>query len=70
MGYMLGGSKMDSSISRRNPFLKLEASSSVQARIQEGTSYEEQNLAKTYAGRDFFEEMKQRFLNFKKHKYL
>ncbi|KAJ0086089.1 hypothetical protein Patl1_08647 [Pistacia atlantica] len=58
---------------KRNPFLKLEASSSVtsvQARIQEGTSYEEQNLAKTYARRDFFEEMKQRFLSFKKHKYL
>ncbi|XP_031264886.1 beta carbonic anhydrase 5, chloroplastic-like isoform X1 [Pistacia vera] len=58
---------------KRNPFLKLEASSSVtsvQARIQEGTSYEEQNLAKTFAGRDFFEEMEQRFLSFKKHKYL
>ncbi|XP_044475305.1 beta carbonic anhydrase 6, mitochondrial-like isoform X7 [Mangifera indica] len=55
---------------KRNPILKLEGSNSAQACIQECTSHEEKNVAKTYHGRDFFEEMKQRFLSFKKHKYL
>ncbi|XP_044475301.1 beta carbonic anhydrase 6, mitochondrial-like isoform X3 [Mangifera indica] len=55
--------------SLKNPILKLEGSNSAQACIQECTSHEEKNVAKTYHGRDFFEEMKQRFLSFKKHKY-
>ncbi|KAL5844456.1 hypothetical protein ACOSQ4_010414 [Xanthoceras sorbifolium] len=56
--------------SKRNPFLKLEASSTSLALTEGGSSYKEQNVAKSYSGLDFFEEMRQRFLTFKKHKYM
>ncbi|KAJ4701446.1 Carbonic anhydrase [Melia azedarach] len=57
---------------KRNPFLKWKAwsTASAHAPAQEGTSNKVQNVAKTYEGLNFFEEMKQRFLNFKKYKYL
>ncbi|KAK2659896.1 hypothetical protein Ddye_006429 [Dipteronia dyeriana] len=55
---------------KRNPILKLEVSSTAIAVTQDGASYEERNVIKPNSGLDFFEEMRQRFLSFKKHKYL
>ncbi|KAI9201653.1 hypothetical protein LWI28_026874 [Acer negundo] len=54
---------------KRNSILKLELSTAI-AVTQDGSSYEERNVPKPNSGLDFFEEMRQRFLSFKKHKYL
>lgn len=55
---------------KRNQVLRLKASSSSVGLAQELTSYEVENVAKTDGGQDLFAEMKQRFLSFKKQKYL
>ncbi|ESR47079.1 Beta carbonic anhydrase 5 [Citrus sinensis] len=56
---------------KRRSFSKLETSSSstAAALTRDRTSYKVQDVAKSCGGLDYFEEMKQRFLSFKKNKY-
>ncbi|KDO81158.1 hypothetical protein CISIN_1g020134mg [Citrus sinensis] len=56
---------------KRRSFSKLETSSSstAAALTRDRTSYKVQDGAKSCGGLDYFEEMKQRFLSFKKNKY-
>lgn len=58
------------SVSRENPTLRLDASVSSLGVAQEFENANVGNPSKTDSEIDLFERMKQRFLNFKKHKYL
>ncbi|KAM3682474.1 hypothetical protein ACB098_12G076400 [Castanea mollissima] len=55
---------------KRNQISRLKASSCSLGLAQELTSYKVENMGKTDGDQDLFAEMKQRFLSFKKHKYL
>ncbi|KAJ9166479.1 hypothetical protein P3X46_021227 [Hevea brasiliensis] len=52
------------------PFLRSDASINSLGPVQQLTSVKVQNVPKTDGGPTSFDEMKRRFLNFKKHKYL
>ncbi|KAB1203907.1 Carbonic anhydrase, chloroplastic [Morella rubra] len=53
----------------RNQALRLKASNSSLGLAQEQVSQNAKNVGKIDAGQDLFADMKQRFLDFKKHKY-
>lgn len=58
------------SICRRSQVLRLKASSSSLGLAEEHMSYNLKHVGEIDGGQDLFVEMKQRFLNFKKQKYM
>lgn len=56
-------------ICSRNQALRLKASNSSLGLAQEHVSQNAKNVGKIDSGQDLFADMKQRFLDFKKHKY-